>query len=74
MKSALAARQHPLQNAVAADEMVIEPGRDMQADQHQHQVASEHIVHVAGPALARCPRANQFRKFDSEDCDRHAAP
>ena len=63
-----ASRQHPLQHAVAPHEMMIERGRDMQADQRQHQIIRQQVMHVAGPAPAGRARRDQLRQFEARTC------
>ncbi len=67
-------RPHPLQRAVAADEIMVERGGDVQADQHEQPVFGKDAVHVAGPAPASDPRAHQLRQFNPQHDHRKAAP
>ena len=70
----LTRRQHSLQHAVAADEIMIERGRRVQTDQRQHQVVRQQAVHVAGPVPARHARCQQLGQLKPEHDDRETAP
>ncbi len=68
-------RQHALQDAVAADDVVVERGRHVQADQHQKHPIGQEAMDVAGPAPAGHAGGDQLGQFEqAEEGDVHAAP
>src|SRR5471032_1393314 len=67
-------RKNPGQHAIALEKIMMERGRDMQADQRQHPISRQEAVHVAGPAPAGGARRQQLRQFQSKHYDRHVAP